>query len=294
MSGSNALCDILSKTLRIGYHVSISGTIDLAFDRAREVGCTAMQIFPSNPRGWSAKQLSASEVENFRKKAGFDINPVFVHMPYLPNLASPDKLKYKKSTEALNDAVERCKLLGVKHIITHLGSHMDSGKSAGIERVAHAINSVKDAGDVIVLMENEAGQRNSVGSELEDLAELYDKVEIKTGFCLDTCHAFAAGYNITKISVLDQIASILGLEKIVAIHMNDAKYELGSHRDRHENIGFGHIGIAGFRKFFGYKGMRNKPVILETPRDGKIGAGKELDLAKGIISETVDHREKNK
>jgi len=270
--------------LRIGYHVSISESIDLAFDRAKEAGCTAMQIFPSNPRGWEVKKLSDEEVANFRKKSkSFGIEPVFVHMPYLPNLASPDKLKYEKSIEALNDAAERCRLLGIKHIITHLGSHMGSGKSAGIERVAHAINSVKDAADVIVLMENEAGQKNSVGSELEDLAELYDRIDVKTGFCFDTCHAFAAGYDIAKISVLDQIASVLGLEKVVAIHMNDAKYELNSHLDRHENIGFGKIGIRGFGSFFKYRSISHKPVILETPRDGKISARAELGVAKEII-----------
>ncbi|MDE1873528.1 MAG: deoxyribonuclease IV [Candidatus Micrarchaeota archaeon] len=253
---------------RLGYHISISGSMDLAFDRAREIGCTCMQIFPSNPRGWAVKELGKGEKEGFRRKGkAYNISPVFVHMPYLPNLASPKEDVYRKSAEAMKTALGRCNELGAEYLTVHLGSHLGTGAEAGRERVAAAINEVeRSLGGVTILLENEAGQRNSVGSKLDELVDIYNSVSHKrVGFCLDTCHAFAAGYDIADRDVAKEVAETLGLERIRCIHLNDAKHELGSGLDRHADIGFGRIGRKGFESFFSVPGLKEKPMILETP-----------------------------
>ena len=258
--------------------------MDLAFDRANAIGCTCMQIFPSNPRGWGIKPLAEGEAKAFRLKSRtFGIEPVFIHMPYLPNLASSETVIYSKSVSALQSAVDRCEELGTSNLILHLGSHKGAGKKIGMEQAANAINSIEGAKEITFLMENEAGQANSIGSDLSDLIGLYDSVHATRGFCFDTCHAFAAGYDITDLEVLDKIDHDLGMEKIKVVHANDTKYELGSGRDRHENIGFGKIGIGGFRTLFKYGSMRSKPMIMETPMSGQISIGDELKLMRSIV-----------
>lgn len=269
---------------RIGYHVSISGSIDLAFDRAREIGCTCMQIFLSNPRGWEAKELSAEEITRFRAKGkSFGVSPVFAHMPYLPNLASPKAQVYKKSAETLVDTAKRCELLGVEYLVTHLGSNLGTDKEAALGRVVEAVHRACVASpNTCVLLENEAGQKNSVGSKLEELVQLYGEINMKNvGFCADTCHLFAAGYDVRKGEVVEEIISILGKSRIHTLHLNDAKYPLGSGLDRHENIGFGHIGRAGFEVFLKHREIREKPMVLETP--GHHSGEAELRLVRKII-----------
>jgi deoxyribonuclease-4 len=270
--------------LRIGYHVSISGSLDLAFDRARKIGCTCMQIFPSNPRSWAMKALEKGEVDRFRAKGkSFGISPVFAHMPYLHNLASPKEDVYCKSVEALGDVAKRCETLGIEYLIAHLGSNLGTDEEEAFERV---VESVRVAGRAAprtrILLENEAGQRNSVGSKLEDLVALYNRIGIRNlGFCVDTCHLFAAGYDIGKSEVAEEVAGTLGSSRIHAIHLNDAKHPLGSGLDRHENIGFGYIGRQGFETFFRCEGMKTKPIILETP-GLRAGVG-ELKLVEKIL-----------
>jgi deoxyribonuclease-4 len=272
---------------RIGYHISIAGTMDTALDRAREIGCTCMQIFPSNPRGWAVKELEKTEIEAFRRKQkAYDVSPVFVHMPYLPNLASPKPEVYEKSKTAMIEALRRCNMLGARYLIVHLGSHLGTGAEAGRERVAAAVNEMeRHAGEVTILMENEAGQRNSVGSRLDELVEIYDRVDHdRIGFCLDTCHVFAAGYDIGKREVAREVIETLDVDRIGCIHLNDAKHPLGSGLDRHADIGFGHIGRSGFENFFSVDGVRGKPMIMETPlvetpRDAK----GELGLVRKLL-----------
>ncbi len=275
--------------LRIGYHVSISGTIDQAFDRAREIGCSSMQIFPSNPRGWAAKELSDEEIGNFKAKSkSYGISPVFVHMPYLPNLASPKDDVYTKSKEALIDALDRCNTLGARYLIVHLGSHLGSGIEAGRERVAHAINAAeKRAGNVTVLLENEAGQKNSVGSKLDELIDIHNRVDgRRVGFCLDTCHVFAAGYDIGKREVAKDVVDTLGIDRIHCVHLNDAKYPCGSGLDRHSDIGFGRIGRSGFEEFFRGTGLGEKPMIMETPLvETPRDAAGELALVERMVGQ---------
>lgn len=261
--------------LRIGYHISIAKSIDLAFDRAAEAGCTAMQIFVSNPRGWEIAPIPEEQRKSFISKSKtFDVRPVVTHMPYLPNLASANPENYKKSKDALGGTIMTCSSLGIKYLVTHLGSHLGEGAKKGIENITSAINSAERLDGVKILLENTAGQTNSVGSNLAELVEIFDGVSGKVGFCLDTCHLYAAGYDITKHEVLDEITRELGFRNIELFHLNDSKFGLGSHKDRHDNIGRGHIGAKGFKSFLSYNGITDKPLILETP---ELPQGVELD-----------------
>ncbi|MEM3661863.1 MAG: deoxyribonuclease IV [Candidatus Micrarchaeaceae archaeon] len=250
--------------LRIGYHVSIAGSIWLAFKRAYSIGCTTMQIFTGNPRGWDFSNVPAQDANRFVSESKkFDIKPVFAHMPYLPNLASANDAVYAKSTKALQSAIDNCATLGIRYLVMHLGSHLGRGRSFGLSRIESAINSVSSRG-VTLLLENEAGQRNAMGSSLEELAEVYDAIGAREkGFCIDTCHAFAAGYDIRKPEVLDKVINALGKANIRLVHLNDAKFGLGSHLDRHESIGKGHIGDDGISKVL--HAFAGKPFIMETP-----------------------------
>jgi deoxyribonuclease-4 len=276
--------------LRIGYHVSITGSMNLAFDRAREIGCTSMQIFLSNPRGWDVKELGEDEIRSFREKGrSFGISPVFAHMTYLPNIASPNQPAYTKSVNALKSALQRCSILDIRHLVMHLGSDLGRGKEAGFDRAVLAIKKIEGyAKRTALLLENEAGQRNSIGSKLDDLVELKKRISrqvsgVDLGFCLDTCHAFEAGYDISKKEVVSEIFDALGKENVRVIHLNDARYELGRGVDRHENIGFGFIGKEGFRTFLNHKAVIGKPLIMETPMRSFGTDREEIDLVKSLI-----------
>ncbi len=272
--------------LKLGYHVSISGGISNAFDYSKEINCTTMQIFIGSPRIWSVQKISTEEKNKFLiKSKNTKIEPVFVHMPYLPNLASPKEDVYKKSVETLSIIVKECAALKIEYVVVHLGSGLGEGKEKAIDRVVNAVSSVKsEKNGVFVLLENQAGQKNSVGSTLEDLKEIYDKIHSsEVGFCIDTCHLFAAGYDVRKTETAKLIDDKLGFENIKLIHLNDAKYELGSGRDRHECIGLGNIGIDGFKSFFSYKKFLGLNFILETPHSSKEQELNELKTVREIL-----------
>ncbi|MEM3066953.1 MAG: deoxyribonuclease IV [Nitrososphaerota archaeon] len=261
----------------LGAHVSIAGSIDKAVDRAVEIGCTGtFQIFTRNPRGWKFKKLNPEEVKLFREKVsskGFFV-PVG-HMPYLPNIASPSKLLFSKSLRVLMAELERCGELGIKFLAVHLGSHMGKGIDVGMQRVADACRTAleKVQNGVMILLENMAGQKNSVGSSFEELRGILDLIGDvrRVAICFDTCHAFAAGYDLRNDEAVEktveQFDNAIGLKHLKVIHINDSKGALGSHLDRHEHIGMGMIGEEGFRAIFHHKALRNLPFILETPED---------------------------
>lgn len=279
----------VNKMLRIGYHVSIAGGIFNGFEYAERIGCNSMQIFLSSPRSWSMREIGIEERNKFierGKKA--DITPVVVHMPYLPNLASPNNEVYKKSVNVLCSVINECEVLGITYVVAHLGSELGEGKEKGIGRVVDAITKAKEVNNgVYLLLENQAGQKNSVGSKLEDLSKIYEMAASKEiGFCIDTCHLFAAGYDVRNKNFVKDLDSILGLDNIKLIHLNDAKHELGSGRDRHECIGLGSIGIEGFKEFLSDKRLHNKSFILETPHSGVEQEIKELEVVRNIFEST--------
>jgi len=277
--------------LKVGMHVSIAGTIDLAVDRAVESNCDTFQIFTRNPRGWKVSNLDHEEVEKFKSKLRqHNIGPVVSHMPYLPNLSSPKDDFYEKSVEALVGEVERCTLLKIQYIVIHLGSHLGLGRDAGLKRLVGALNpaTAKIKGDLKILLENTAGQANSMGSKFEELREIIDKSRHpkRLGICLDSCHLYAAGYDLhTSKSVkatMERFEEIVGVEELKVIHLNDSKNGLGSGLDRHEHIGMGYIGEEGFRALLHHPTVRELPLILETPIDERRDDQENLKMTREI------------
>ncbi len=278
--------------VQIGSHVSISGSIANAITNASERECSAFQVFTSNPRGWHAKDLTDDNITNYKNnlsQSNIDRFATVAHMPYLPNLSSPEISVYEKSIHTMIREVERCDKLGIPYLVTHLGSHKGTGEDKGIQRLVGALTEVaKTNKDVTILLENTAGQKNSVGSDFTQLAEIFFglKPASRFGICIDTCHAFAAGYDLRNEKnvkdVFEKFDSEIGLKHIKIIHLNDSKGELGCHLDRHEHIGLGHIGEAGLSQVVKLANKNKIPIILETPIDERRTDFENIRKAKDL------------
>jgi len=277
--------------MMLGFHVSIAGSIDQAVDRAVDLGINTFQIFTTNPRTWYSKPLNSPEVYLFKKKIRkSSINPIFSHMPYLSNLASPRNDVYNLSIKLLTMELKRCYRLGVPFLVTHIGSHLGAGKKLGFNRIVKGIDkALLDAGvDVMLLLENTAGMGNSKGSSFEDVKKIIDGVysDELVGFCFDTCHAFAAGYDLRckdavehTLTVLD---SVVGLKKLKLVHLNDSANRLSSFLDRHEHIGLGEIGDEGFSAIL-HSEFCSYPMIMETPIDERRGNFENLMKVHSLV-----------
>jgi len=278
--------------VQIGAHVSISGSIANAITNASERECSAFQVFTSNPRGWHAKDLTDDDATNYKNnlsQSNIDRFATVAHMPYLPNLSSPEISVYEKSIHTMIREVERCDKLGIPYLVTHLGSHKGTGEDKGIQRLVNALTEVaKINKDVTILLENTAGQKNSVGSDFTQLAEIFFglKPASRFGICIDTCHAFAAGYDLRNEKnvkdVFEKFDSEIGVKHIKIIHLNDSKGELGCHLDRHEHIGLGHIGEAGLSQVVKLANKNKIPIILETPIDERRTDFENIRKAKDL------------
>jgi len=278
--------------VQIGAHVSISGSIANAITNASERECSAFQVFTSNPRGWHAKDLTDDGITNYKNnlsQSNIDRFATVAHMPYLPNLSSPEISVYEKSIHTMIREVERCDKLGIPYLVTHLGSHKGTGEDKGIQRLVSALTEVaKTNKDVTILLENTAGQKNSVGSDFTQLAEIFFglKPASRFGICIDTCHAFAAGYDLRNEKnvkdVFEKFDSEIGLKHIKIIHLNDSKGELGCHLDRHEHIGLGHIGEVGLSQVVKLANKNKIPIILETPIDERRTDFENIRKAKDL------------
>jgi len=261
---------------QLGFHVSISESIDMAVDRAQELGCTTFQIFTRNPRGWAFKPLDEGQASLFvdkRRRAGFET--VVAHMPYLPNLAASDSVLQRKSRDSLKAEVARCGSLEVDYLVAHIGSHVGKGAMVGVRNVVDACNEALDANsnDTTLLIETMAGQAHSVGSRFEELRLILDGVRRseRFGICLDTCHVFAAGFDLSSKKAVARsmglFEDIVGYDRLKVVHLNDSVGPLGSGLDRHEHIGMGKIGVEGFRAFLRYKRNSRLPLLMEVPVD---------------------------
>ncbi|VVC05704.1 endonuclease 4 [uncultured archaeon] len=266
--------------MRVGVHVSISGSIDKAVDNAVTRGCTAFQIFTRNPRGWAAKALGIADIDNFKAKMAkskIDRFATVAHMPYLPNLSSPEDDPFAKSMSSLIDEVKRCSKIGIPYLVAHLGSHKGAGDKKGIEKLVKAFTkaATDTPEDVMILLENTAGQKNSVGSDFEQLGSILSQLKPskRFGICLDTCHAFSAGYDLrtdkSASQTLGKFDKAIGFEHLKILHLNDSKGELGCNLDRHEHIGLGHIGDKGLSHVIRSMNSKKIPIILETPIDDR-------------------------
>ena len=263
--------------MQVGCHVSISGSIDKAVDNAIERECSAFQIFTRNPRGWHAKELGESDIDNFKNKleaSQIDRLATCAHMPYLPNLSSPKDDGYEKSVKSLIEEVERCGKLGIPYLVTHLGSHLGTGEPNGIKRLVKALTKAGQVkNDVMILLENTAGQKNSVGADFAQLGEIFHQLKPsnKFGICFDTCHAFVSGYDLrTEKNVKETFKEFekhVGMENLKILHLNDAKGEIGCNLDRHYHIGLGNIGEEGMSAVIKFIVRKKIPIILETPID---------------------------
>ena len=278
--------------MQIGAHVSISGSLDRSVDNAVERECSAFQIFTRNPRSWFAKDVDPNDAEKFKEKlsdSDIDRMATCAHMPYLPNLSTPEDEGYEKSIKSMIKEVERCDKLGIPYLVTHLGSHKGSGEENGIKRLTNALNEVaKTKADVMILLENTAGQKNSVGSDFKQLAEIFSKCKPakKFGVCLDTCHAFVAGYDLrTKEAAkktMKEFDETVGIENLKILHLNDSKGELNSNLDRHNHMGLGEIGNEGLSEMIKIMNENKIPIVLETPIDDIRDDFENIRMAKSL------------
>ncbi len=260
---------------RLGAHESVSGGLHLAFARIAEVGGEVLQIFTRNQRQWRPTVLTAEEIARFRLAHLTSGNMVVAsHASYLVNLASGKGELLEKSVENLVLEISRCSLLGIPFVVLHPGSHGGDGAAAGLDRIVRGLDRVFSAGGdrVRILLETTAGQGTGLGSSFEELAYILtnSRYPERLGVCVDTCHIFAAGYELRTAdgyrATVAALAQTVGLENIHLFHLNDSKKERGSRVDRHEHIGQGAIGLEGFRNLLGDPRFAGLPMVLETPK----------------------------
>jgi len=276
-----------------GFHLSISGGVYNACITAREMGLSAFQFFSRNPRGWQVKEIPNEDVEKFKElSAEYEIKVRVIHTNYLINIGSPDKEIYEKSIDVLTNELEIGKMLDATYVVVHLGSHKGMGIEAGINNVLFAVNrvldSVKEDGYPMLLLENSAGAGNLIGNDMKDIAWVLKNVERPNllGVCIDSAHAFGSGYDIRSNDGMDRIFDDLGYygDKVKLLHLNDSKAELGSNRDRHEHLGMGYIGLDGLKNFLLYNRVSELPVIMETPRDDRASDIDNLKIFLSLIN----------
>ncbi len=258
-----------------GAHESVAGGLHLAFDRIKKVGGESLQIFTRNQRQWNPKPLSHEEIDNFTKAWDeTDKMPVFSHASYLVNLASAKEEVLEKSINGMVLELERCAALGINDTVLHPGSHGGDGVDVGLERFVTAIDKVfeKNESNVRILLETIAGQGTGLGADFKELEYIIKNSSFteRLGVCVDTCHIFAAGYELRDLdsyeSTVEKLSSTVGLDKVRLFHLNDSKKELGSRVDRHEHVGQGEIGSEGFKHLVNDTRFHGLPMTLETPK----------------------------
>ena len=277
---------------RPGAHTSIAGGAPNAVERATEIGCEAFQIFVKSPNRWSNKPRSTRETDAFRAAREAAGLPVVAHAGYLINLASDKEEVAERSREALLDELRRCAALGVPGLVLHPGAPQDAGREAGIERVARGLDAVlgqDPEGTTRVLLENTAGQGSTLGLTVDELAAITERAEHRErlGVCLDTCHAFAAGYDLREEAgyerLVGELEATLGLDALHCWHLNDSKFPLGRNRDRHAHIGEGEIGLEPFARLLHDSRFEQVPMIVETPPEDDFGgSARDVEILRGL------------
>jgi deoxyribonuclease-4 len=282
------------QNLRLGVQISIAGHIYEAVDRVDALGCNTMQIFSRDPRQWRKKRLAAKEIEEFKKRRReSNISPLFVHIPYLANLASPYSVLYKDSIKAYIEDIKETETLGAEYLVTHMGSHKKSGEERGLRRVTSALNTILERtkkSPVKILLENTSGSGSWLGYKFEHSRRIIDGIEQKNRIdvCFDTCHGYSAGYDLATQEgyreTIRQLDKIVGLSRLKLIHLNDTKDKLLSHRDRHEHIGKGKIGLEGFRCILNDRRFKDVAFILETPKDSDDADRINLSVVRKLVN----------
>ncbi|MBT7920347.1 MAG: deoxyribonuclease IV, partial [Nitrosopumilus sp.] len=244
-----------------------------------------------SPRSWHAKEITKETIDAFKSKlkaSKIDRFAICAHMPYLPNLATPKDDAFEKSVNTLISEVERCAQLGIPYLVTHLGSHLGTGEEAGIKKLVEGLTKAgQTKNDVIILLENTAGQKNSVGSDFKQLGEIFKQLKPakKFGVCLDTCHAFVAGYDLRTVDkvkeTFKEFDKHIGIKNLKILHLNDARGEIGCNLDRHYHLGLGGIGEEGITSVVKFANKKKIPIILETPIDDDRDDFENVKIAKG-------------
>jgi deoxyribonuclease-4 len=276
--------------MKIGAHISTQGGLHTAFERARAIGAECVQVFESAPQQWGTARLTDEQIEQFQaasKESG--IAPIFIHGKYLMNLASADPKIFKTSASTLRSSLNIAGRIGAVGVIFHTGSHKGMGLDAVFEQICKAAHDVlaETPEDTWMIFENSAGQGGTIGSKFDDLGQIIKRIDHpRAKVCIDTCHAFASGYDLSNKAGVEKTVKELdkhvGMSNVAAIHCNDSKTELGAGRDLHENIGQGKIGRAGFEAIISHKAFANTPLLLEVP-------GYKLDgTAKGPDKPNID------
>ena len=257
----------------IGAHVSSSGGIHTAVDRAVAIGADSMQIFTQSPRMWRPTNHDQANLDLFReKRTAAGMGGVLCHALYLCNLAAPDDDIYEKSVAALRNTMEVANAIGADAVVFHVGSHLGSGFEHGLERVVPAMEQILElaTGDTWLLMENSAGAGGTIGRSISELATLYERLDRhpRLGICLDSCHLYVSGVDVTDPAALDacldEVDATIGLDRLRALHVNDSAAPLGSNRDRHANVEEGLLGKK-LAVFLGHPRLQKLPAVLETP-----------------------------
>ncbi len=283
--------------MRLGAHMSIAGGVDQAVFRGESVGCDAIAMFTKNNNQWRAKRLTPEDADRFHAALmETGIHPVVAHTSYLINLGSPAAALWKKSIASMCDELERAELLGIPYLVVHPGSHVGKGIEYGLERVADAINRIHEKLPnlhAMTLIEHTAGQGSNLCCTFEEIKQLLSLItaQNRVGVCLDTCHLFAAGFDIRKSEgyedTIKRFDDIVGIRCIKAWHLNDSKTPLGSHVDRHEHIGKGTVGRAGFRNLLNDPRWDALPGLLETPKDPEMKEDKmNLRVLRSLLAKT--------
>ncbi|MEM7333119.1 MAG: deoxyribonuclease IV [Chloroflexota bacterium] len=277
--------------MRLGAHISAAGGLFKSFKRAEEAGCDSMMVYTKSNRQWKAKPINEEDLTKYKKEAEkySHIFPVAVHASYLINIASPDDALWEKSYLALKDEFERAALFDLPFITFHPGSYVKSSPEQGLERIAKGLKRlVEETSDsiqgTILCLETMAGQGTNIGAEFEHLGYLLEATDYapQLGVCFDTCHVFAAGYDIRSpeayAKTMAEFDNIVGLEHIKCFHFNDSKFDLGEKKDRHQHIGKGLIGTEGFANFVNDPRWKDHPAHLETPKTEKDDDGNETEM----------------
>lgn len=259
---------------RIGVHTSIAGGIHLSIERAKKLGCNTVQIFSHSPRSWSLRKIAKEEIWDFRRlRSLYDISPVYIHTSYLINLASHKEEVAIKSKDLLIEEMKLADALGADYVVLHPGSASDS-EHEGFKRIIRNLKeALKGRYRSKLLLENTAGERGDLTSMIRELARIIKSLDSTSigGICIDTCHAFQAGYDISRKDgiekLVEEIKNEIGIDKLKLLHLNDSKKAFGSGVDRHEHIGKGSIGEKGFETLLNNPFLSNVPVILETPKE---------------------------
>ncbi len=261
----------------IGAHVSAGGGVHNAPVNAHEIGATAFALFTKNQRQWVAKPFTAEEIEMFKEnceKYGYTAKQILPHDSYLINLGSPGEEGLQRSRAAFIDEMRRCEQLGLEMLNFHPGSHLNEiSIDECIKKIAHSINmALEKTNGVTAVIENTAGQGSNIGYRFEQIAQIIDLIEDKSraGVCIDTCHSFAAGYDISTeqgfISTFEEFDKIIGFKYLRGMHLNDAMKNLGSRVDRHSSLGEGVLGLLPFKLLMQDKRFDGIPLIMETPQ----------------------------